>query len=219
MGHILEFDSINLEFGFRKILSSVAMKCERGEVVGLLGRNGSGKSCLMKIVFGAMRCQHKSVRIDDRWLSASETLFKIGYLPQEQLLPQNVKIGEALKYLSVDKRRVLDIAPFAEDWLNLIPSACSGGSLRFLECLMILLSEKQFCFLDEPFSGIAPLHIEKIKELINVEKKRKGILVSDHLYKHVLEIANRSYALVNGQTYPFKNKHELIKYGYLHEIN
>jgi len=81
------------------------------------------------------------------------------------------------------------------------------------------LSEKQFCFLDEPFSGIAPLHIEKIKELINVEKAHKGILVSDHMYKHVLEIADRSYALANGQTYPIKSKDELVKYGYLLEID
>ena len=88
MIHTLEFDSLYLEFDLRKVLSSVYMKCETGNVVGLLGRNGSGKSCLMKIVFGSMRAEHKSIRIDGRYYPGNtpkKTL--ITYLPQDHFIP------------------------------------------------------------------------------------------------------------------------------------
>ncbi len=64
MTHRLEADSIQLEFDGRKILSSIYLKCETGKITGLLGRNGQGKSCLMKIIYGILKCE-KSVRFDN----------------------------------------------------------------------------------------------------------------------------------------------------------
>jgi lipopolysaccharide export system ATP-binding protein len=65
MKNILEFDSLDLRFDGRRILSGTYIKCQQGEVVGLLGRNGSGKSSLMKVVFGTLGVEHKSVRVND----------------------------------------------------------------------------------------------------------------------------------------------------------
>ncbi|MHC2993727.1 hypothetical protein OB13_19890, partial [Pontibacter sp. HJ8] len=65
MIHKLEADSIQLEFDGRRILSDIHLKCETGGITGLLGRNGQGKSCLMKIIYGSLTCE-KSVRIDNR---------------------------------------------------------------------------------------------------------------------------------------------------------
>ena len=174
MKSVLEFDSIELEFGFQKILSSVAMSCSTGEIVGLLGRNGSGKSCLMKIVFGYMNCEFKSVRINKLSIQHGELNKMIGYLPQENLIPSHVKVGDAIESFEIDSQKILDAIPFAKDWLNLKPDQCSGGSLRLLESLLILFSKKPFCILDEPFSGIMPIHIETLKEVLQSEKKKKG---------------------------------------------
>lgn len=64
MTHALEADSVKLHFGDRAILTNVYLKCETGTIMGLLGRNGQGKSCLMKIIYGTLNCE-KSVRIDN----------------------------------------------------------------------------------------------------------------------------------------------------------
>jgi lipopolysaccharide export system ATP-binding protein len=218
MKSLLEFDSIELEFGFQKILSSVAMRCMTGEVVGLLGRNGSGKSCMMKIVFGYTNSDFKSVRIDKQAVPHKRLNKMIGYLPQENLIPSYLKISEAIAAFKIEQQRILEIIPFVKDSLNLKPNQCSGGSLRMVETLLILLSEKAFCILDEPFSGIMPIHIEMLKEVIQNERRKKGIIISDHLYRHVKSVSDRMYMLANGQTYPIQSDDQLVKYGYLNEV-
>lgn len=220
MNQILEFDSISLNFGLQTILSSVAMHCETGEVVGLLGRNGSGKSCLMKVVFGCLNAEFKSIRINKSALCGNYLPQKlIGYLPQENLIPSYLSIRTAIKSFGVQLDQIIGLIPVIKDWLNLKPYQCSGGSLRLLEAMIILLADRPFCFLDEPFSGLMPVNVELVRDVINIEKKRKGILISDHLHRHVRSIADRIYILSNGQTYLMKDEEQLVKYGYLNEID
>jgi ABC-type lipopolysaccharide export system ATPase subunit len=207
MKSTLEFDSIQLEFGLHKVLSSVAMKCETGEVVGLLGRNGSGKSSLMKIVFGSMSSEFRSVRIDK--VPVIGNAFhkrQISYLTQEALIPSYLSIRKAMNYFGVSEESVCGAFPPAKEVLNLKPNQCSGGTLRIIETLLVLLSPASFCILDEPFSGVMPVHIESIKEIIQKQKQHKGIIITDHLYRHVTDIADRMYVLSNGQTCRQVNK-------------
>ncbi|MBS1680762.1 MAG: ATP-binding cassette domain-containing protein [Bacteroidetes bacterium] len=219
MKQILEFDSVSLNFGLRTILSSVSMNCATGEVVGLLGRNGSGKSCLMKIVFGCMNAEFKSVRINKSALYGNYLSKKqIGYLPQETMIPSYLTIRTAIKFFRLQPDQIIERLPFVKNWLDLKPYQCSGGSLRLLETMIIVLADQPFCFLDEPFSGLMPTNIEIVKDLIVAEKNRKGIIISDHLYRHVKNISDKIYILANGQTYLMKNEEHLVKYGYLNEI-
>ena len=69
MKHTFEADSVQLEFGSKKILSDVYLKCETGQVTGILGRNGEGKSCLMNIIYGSLKPQNKSIRFNNVFLS------------------------------------------------------------------------------------------------------------------------------------------------------
>ena len=83
MKHKLEVDSIQLEFGQRRILSDIYFKCETGSITGLLGRNGQGKTCLMNIVYGSMKASSKSVQFDN--VSIYEAFKRsdlLNYLPQ-----------------------------------------------------------------------------------------------------------------------------------------
>lgn len=220
MNSTLEFDSIQLEFGLHKVLSSVAMKCETGEVVGLLGRNGSGKSSLMKIVFGSMSSEFRSVRINKVPVMGSEFQKRqISYLPQGALMPSSLTLRKAMNYFGVSEESVCDTFPPAKEVLNLKPNQCSGGTLRIIETLLILLGPAPFCILDEPFSGIMPIHIETIKEIIRKQKQHKGIIITDHLYRHVTNIADRMYVLSSGQTYPISSPDQLVYYGYLNQTD
>ncbi len=75
-------------------------------------------------------------------------------------------------------------------------------------------SKTQFVLLDEPFSHIMPLHIEKIKELLTEEKQHKGILVTDHMYRHITSISDNLYVLTNGKTHLTKSISDIERLGY-----
>jgi len=215
----LEFDSLYLEFGTKRILSSIYMKCSTGQIVGLLGRNGSGKSCLMQIVFGTMPAESKSVRFNDTRLIENQLAKKIiAYLPQSDLLPPFITFKQALKLYNIDEQKIIKHFPEIADCLKQESSEVSGGHRRLFEVLLTLYSNHPFCILDEPFSGLMPIHIEKLKELFVREKKYKGIIITDHMHRHIREVADDLYALTNGTTYRVKTEEQLVELGYLNEL-
>lgn len=219
MKDILEFDSLELSFDGRKILSSIYMCCNQGEVVGLLGRNGSGKSSLMKVVFGTLNAVHKSIRVNGTPMLGDYNRNRIiAYLPQESLIPSYVSLRDAFNLFKVNFDEILVDFPQAKEYINFRPPELSGGSLRLIEALLILYSPSPFCILDEPFTGLMPIHIEILKNIISKFKKRKGIILSDHMYLHVTELSDRYYLLTNGKTYEVKEKERLVELGYLHSM-
>jgi ABC-type branched-subunit amino acid transport system ATPase component len=213
----LECDGIYLEFGLSKILTSIYLKCETGQVVGLLGRNGSGKSCLMNIIFGSMEAQSKSVRINDIPILKPFDRNTISYLPQNNFIPSFLTIKEALKVSNVPASTIQEVFPELKDVHNLKPSQLSGGLLRMVEVLLILNLPAAFCLLDEPFSGIMPVHVETLKSYIRECKKDKGIIITDHLHRHITSMSDKLYVLANGTTYHINRQEELVELGYLNE--
>ncbi len=214
MTDVLELDGIYLEYDLSKILTSIYLKCETGQIVGLLGRNGSGKSSLMKIAFGSLQAHSKSVRINDVF-QIKPFNKEINYLPQEPLIPTFIPISKALKLYNVPQESLYDVFPETRDVMNEKPSAISGGTLRIIEVLMILNAKPRFALLDEPFSGLMPVHIDTLKDYLKFKKKEKGIIITDHLYKHVTDLSDHLYVLSNGKTYPVKNKDQLMDLGYV----
>jgi ABC-type multidrug transport system ATPase subunit len=219
MKKTLEFDGIYVSFGDRNLLSNIYMLCETGEITGLLGRNGSGKTTLMKIVFGAIPLEHKSVRIDGYSLGMhylSENL--IAYLPQRGLIPTYLSMRKALSLFNIREEEITALFPEAKDMIDLKPQELSGGYLRIFEILLIVKSKAVFCLLDEPFSGLTPLFIERIRDILQKAKEQKGIIITDHLHRHVVDVAARLYVLANGQTYAVKNHEQLITLGYVSSL-
>ena len=216
MKHVLEFDSLELWFEGRSILSSIYMKCEVGEVVGVLGRNGSGKSSMMKIVFGSLTGSHRSIRIDGEPLPSGHLRKKqIGYLPQDNLLPSFISIRKAFRLFGIDEQEITKDFPEVREFLQFTSKQLSGGYLRIVEALLILKSKAPFCILDDPFSGLMPVHIERMKQIIANEKSKKGIIITDHMYRHVVDITDRLYVLANGKTYMVNREEDLVARGYV----
>lgn len=212
----LEFDSISLEFGVHRVLTSIHMACSTGEIVGLLGRNGSGKSSLMQVVFGSLLSESKSVRVDGQYLTGNYMSRRIiGYLPQQGLIPDFITFKAGFGLFGVQTERVKEFFPELIRHLDKKPAQVSGGERRLFEALLILFSAHPFCFLDEPFSGLMPVHAERLAEVIKSQKHRKGIIISDHLHKQVRAIADTVYVLTNGKTYLVKSEEQLLKLGYL----
>lgn len=215
----LEFDSIEISFGGQRLLSSIYMVCDTGKITGLLGRNGCGKTTLMKIVFGAIPLEQKSVRVNDCSLGMSYLSKQvIAYLPQTGLIPPYLTVRKAFSLFNIDEDEIMALFPEVTDMLLFKPPQLSGGYLRIFEIFLILRSKALFCLLDEPFTGLTPVYIEKIKELLKQSKSEKGIIISDHMHRHVTEISDLLYLLTSGKTYHVSHPDQLISLGYLNGV-
>lgn len=214
MTHKLEADGVQLSFDRRKILTDIYIKCQTGRITGLLGRNGSGKSCLMEIIYGTMPIE-KSVRIDNVSLPAA---FKrpdlVRYLPQFHFIPKSLSLKRVFGDYSLDFGAFSERLPGFEDKYRTSMADLSGGQRRLVELYVTLASKSQFIMLDEPFSYLSPVLIEKVTEMLIEEKANKGILITDHMYKHVLGCCDDLYVLSNGKTWLTRSPEEIETYGY-----
>jgi lipopolysaccharide export system ATP-binding protein len=216
---ILEADSIRKEFGTKQVLTDIYLRCQTGDIIGILGRNGSGKSTLLKIIFGTLYTDHKFIRINNSTLNKSFTSKNtIAYLSQDNFLPKNLTVKQAFEFYS----RYFDQKVFLEDEVlsKVIKSKIrdlSGGESRYLEVKLLLNLKALFVLLDEPFNGISPIHVGLIKKMIIDKSSKKGIILTDHDYRNVLDVANKHYVLFDGGLKPVNTKQDLEYWGYLPE--
>ena len=215
MTHTLEADSIELEIGYRRILTDIYLKCETNSITGLLGRNGQGKTCLMNIVYGSMRASSKSVRFDN--ISIYEAFKRadlLTYLPQFNFIPSNVSINKVLFDFNIQFNEFENYFPEFRNLGKTKMKKLSGGQRRLIEVYVIIKSKTQFSMLDEPFSHIMPMQVEKIKRLLNIEKVNKGFLITDHLYQQFIDICDNIYVLTDGKTHLIKTIGDIERFGY-----
>jgi len=212
----LKVDSVQLAFGLRKILQDVYLECRQGEIVGLLGRNGSGKSSLLKIIFGTLQPGYKYVAIDDIFIAKGYINNQIAYLPQHNYLPRGLKISK-LAAMMIDQQYWDEFEQLSiyKDHQHKNAEQLSGGELRQLEMLMILYSKAKFILLDEPFTHVTPVQSDYFKTIIKTIAKTKGIIVTDHQYRNVLEISDRIILINDGSTKPINSVEELAVYRYI----
>ena len=197
MKHLLEADSIWLEFDGRKILQSVYIKMETNCVTGLLGRNGTGKSSLLKMIFGTLRGQNQSVRWNGDFVSHPYLVKDlIRYLPQHPFVPKNLKVNQLCNMYQVSFSEMAAVFSEIKQLEKSLLGNLSGGQIRMVETLLILLSPVKFVLLDEPFTHVSPLMTELLAEVILQQKKQKGILLSDHAYQTVLNLSDELYLMV-----------------------
>lgn len=211
----LEVDSVILEFNHHRVLQDVYVKCETNRITGILGRNGAGKSCLMNIIYGKLTPLNGTVRINNQVLQGHSGKSKdIMFLPQFSFVPKHLTLKRIFRDFNLEFRTFTDTFPeFRKHYHSRIGSL-SGGERRMVEIYIILTSDTRFCLLDEPFSHVMPLHIDCIKELIKKESKKKGIIVTDHLYQHIMDICDSLYLLKDGKTHLINRKEEIELLGY-----
>jgi ABC-type lipopolysaccharide export system ATPase subunit len=214
--HRLDIDSVELNFGERDILQGAYIGVQTGEVVGLLGRNGSGKTCLMRIIFGTLPCRYRTLRIDDVY--TTQAYLKPGlirYAPQFEYILNHLKMNTVFEQNGLDPADFFSIFPEMELCRGQRIGTLSGGERRIVEIYTVLAAPVKFALLDEPFSLVMPLHIQRIKDLIHREKANKGIIVTDHMYRHILEVSDRVYVLANKSSILVKKEEDLQRLGYI----
>jgi ABC-type multidrug transport system ATPase subunit len=213
---IFEIDNVELYFDKKRILNGIYLKAETGKVTSLLGSNGSGKSCLLSIAFGTLIAKYSHVRLDSKpVLKPLYLTKKAAFLPQHNFTPNQAKVNTLFTLFDISWTDFIKDYPEFKTHKNNTINKLSGGERRVIEIYLILKKKAEIIFLDEPFNGVAPLYIEKIKALIIEEKKHKAIILTDHRYTEVIAIADTIYLIKNGCSKLIETLTELEDYKYL----
>jgi len=220
--NILEVDNVTLFYNHKEILKGIYLKAEKGKITGILGKNGCGKTSLLGIIFGQLKPKNKLIRIDNIPIIKPLFLTKnISYLPQFNIIPSSFTIKKAFHLYNVDLNNFYIDFPDFKNFLNFDSAkfkTLSGGEKRVIEIYLTLLSKSKIILLDEPFSHVAPIYIEKIKSILNSIKKDKIIILTDHLYTEVLSLTDSLYLIKDGYTKLIENYNDLILNKYVNQL-
>ncbi|WP_126153764.1 LPS export ABC transporter ATP-binding protein [Paracoccus haematequi] len=197
----------------RPVIRDVSVDLARGEVVALLGPNGSGKTTCFYCIAGLVPPDAGQVLIDGRDATRLPMFRRarmgIGYLPQEMSIFRGLTVEQnimaVLEVVHEDPRHRRDrleelLGDFSIEHLRSAPAlALSGGERRRAEIARCLASDPSFLLLDEPFAGVDPIAVGEIRGLVHDLKSRGiGVLITDHNVRETLGIVDRAYILHDG---------------------
>jgi lipopolysaccharide export system ATP-binding protein len=212
-------DSVFHSFGQNEVLRGASFRLKTKQITGLLGRNGCGKSTMLKILTGGLAADNAYIGVDGVY---QKDLYQqaglINYLPQHSCHPSTLSLHRLVELYGLDAKGFFsEFGDFFTDSTMTLGNL-SGGQSRLFETLLVLKAPAEFTLLDEPFSHIMPIHVETVKALIQTASQHRGILITDHQYRHVIELANPLYLVHSGRTTVVEELEDLVRRGYVREV-
>ena len=215
-GPLLEAQNLVKSYGGRRVVDDVGFHVERAEIVGLLGRNGAGKTTSFRITMGIVKPDQGTVLFNGEQI-ADLPMYKraqrgLGYLSQESSVFVRLSVEKNLlailellpRMSAADrKRRAFELM----EQFGLLKNAkqeartLSGGERRKLEIARALVTQPDIILLDEPFSGVDPIAVQDLqKEILHLREDMSiSILLTDHNVRQTLEVTDRSYIMHEGR--------------------
>jgi lipopolysaccharide export system ATP-binding protein len=212
----LQAVDLNKTYRGRKVVDDVELEIGQGEVVGLLGPNGAGKTTTFYILVGLARPDSGRVLLNDSEITDLPMYLRarsgISYLPQEpsvfRQLTSEENLLAVLETLPLtpeqqrDRLEELLVQMGLETVRTSKAYTLSGGERRRLEIARSLTLQPSFVLLDEPFSGIDPLTVKDLQEIIrDLAKSGIGVLITDHNVRETLSVTDRAYILKSGKIF------------------
>ncbi|HDY96024.1 MULTISPECIES: LPS export ABC transporter ATP-binding protein [Sulfitobacter] len=209
----LRIEHLRKSYRKKTVIRDFSMELNRGEVVALLGPNGSGKTTTFYAVAGLVMPEGGTVTIDGKNVTTlpmyRRAQLGIGYLPQEMSIFRGLSVQDnisAILDISISdargRRERLEalLSEFSIEHLRRAPAlALSGGERRRVEIARCLAADPKYLLLDEPFAGVDPISVDDIRHLVADLKKRGiGVLITDHNVRETLDIVDRAYILHEG---------------------
>ena len=225
---ILKVEKISLYFGKRKILEDLNFSLNQGEILGLLGPNGVGKSTIFNLIIGLLKPNYGSIFINNNNVTKEPIFnrtkkYKLSYCPQQGGYFHDLTLIENLKAVSeivIEDKKIRDekinvlISKFELDALrNIKADFLSGGQKRRLTICLALLSSPKILLLDEPYSSLDILSIQTLKQIIVDLQIHNNIsiIISDHAALDLLSTVDSAIVLANGKVVAQDSPNNLIK--------
>jgi branched-chain amino acid transport system ATP-binding protein len=216
--HLLDVKQLNAHYGAAQVLFDVSLHVQRGEVVALVGRNGAGKSSLLKAIMGLMPQRSGTVYLDGHDISQAQPYqaarLGLGFVPEDRRIFTDLTVLENLSVGRQGPRQFPDgtRAPYwtHEKLFALFPNLAelqqrpggrmSGGEQQMLTVARTLMGNPLLVLLDEPSEGVAPVIVEQMADMI-MALKREGvsILLSEQNIHFAQWVSDRAYVLEKGQ--------------------
>ncbi len=211
---VLSATGLEKSYRKRKVVSSLSLSIESGEVVGLLGPNGAGKTTAFYMIVGLVPCDGGRIELDGRDVTElpmhARARLGIGYLPQEPSVFRRMTVADNIRAI-LETRRGLDDSAQDEALERLLEElhvahlrdhlgmSLSGGERRRVEIARALAADPAFILLDEPFAGVDPLSVHDIQRIArHLAERGIGVLITDHNVRETLGICSRAYIVNQG---------------------
>ena len=221
---LIQVQGLNSFYGASHILRNIDFKVNRGETIGLMGRNGMGKSTLLKSIMGIVTPQSGHVHIKGERMNGRDIFevaqLGIAYVPEGRGIFGNLSVLENLKMAARPGtqgqndwtyERVLETFPRLKERLGHGGQQLSGGEQQMLTIGRALMTNPDVLILDEATEGLAPLIAREIWRICSVIKKSGiGSIIVDKNWKHVTKITDRNVILVKGEVV-FEGSSELLQ--------
>lgn len=218
--------SLRKSYKRRPVIRDVSMRLDRGEVVALLGPNGSGKTTCFYSIAGLVTPEGGQVIIDGKDVTSlpmyRRARLGIGYLPQEVSIFRGLSVEDnilaVLEIAESDRHKRRErleelLSEFSITHLRRASAlALSGGERRRVEIARCLAASPKYLLLDEPFAGVDPIAVGEIRNLVQDLKARGiGVLITDHNVRETLEIVDRAYILHDGTVLKSGTTDEIVR--------
>ena len=223
---VLSVNNVSKSFGDKQVLKGISFSCEGGKALGLLGRNGAGKTTMIRIIMGVFNADNGNVTLDGVAMNTSNV--KIGYLPEERGLYPKKKIMEQLVYFAslqgIDRQTAISNADKLfkklqiEEYKNVRLDTLSKGNQQKVQLIATLIANPDIVILDEPFSGLDPVNASLLKDIVkDLIADGKLVLFSSHQMNYIEEFCD-DILILNGGQIVLSGNIKNIKRGYARNI-
>jgi branched-chain amino acid transport system ATP-binding protein len=208
--HFLSLEQVASSYGRVNVLQDLSFHIDQGEAVGILGRNGVGKTTTLKTIMGLLPCKHGSIHFSGKTINQIEPYkiphLGIGYVPQGRGIFPNLTVKENL-FLGAKKNvspkvieSIFERFPRLQERLTQLGGTLSGGEQQMLSIARCLLMEPQLLILDEPTEGIMPKLVNEIRsEIKRINQQGISILLVEQNVKTALELCTRILVMDKGK--------------------
>jgi branched-chain amino acid transport system ATP-binding protein len=207
---LLELDSVDAYYGKSHILQNVSLAIDAGEVVSLLGRNGSGRSTTLKAIMGLVDVRSGTIRFAGKSIAGRATFdlaqLGIAFVPEDRRVFPNLTVGENLRLAALagrkgpwNEKRIYDTFAVLGERRNK-PAKLSGGEQQMLAIARALIANPAIVLLDEPMEGLAPMIARDVERVVaRLREEGNTILLVEQNAKVAMSLSDRGYILSNGR--------------------
>ncbi len=207
---LLELTGINAYYDKSHVLQNVSINVEKGEVVALLGRNGSGRSTTLKTIMGLVMAKSGTIKFHGKDIT-NHTPFSlaqagIAFVPEDRRIFPNLTVGENLRLAALAGRKGLWNEKRIYEYFQVLgerkdkPAKLSGGEQQMLAIARALIANPEIILLDEPMEGLAPLIARNVEEVVkNIKAEGNTILLVEQNAQVAMSLSDRGYVLASGR--------------------